>query len=267
MVSGGKVSQGSWALVVGIATWRTTKGASNPDEWTSCLASPVKLLGRNGSGFVHLPAEMQKQMLGEKLYPMVAKYQPELAARWVVKGEWHVWSFQWNQLGDVSEAGKITGMMLEMDNNELMRLLESKAQQFHHVDQKWLEMIRKQSELHGVLEIPVKSQNNVGGDKLVGFWSYFTIKDSRICQKLSISHAHVCFFHAPLLPSSEQQVRNKVDEAGDLCHRNGYRIPQNPHSFQQHAFDSDYRLCVWSNKLAVTIERLGRGCRHRKFQR
>ena len=25
--------------------------------------------------------EMQKQMLGEKLYPMVAKYQPELVAR------------------------------------------------------------------------------------------------------------------------------------------------------------------------------------------
>mmetsp|Transcript_42963 Transcript_42963/g.70881 ORF Transcript_42963/g.70881 Transcript_42963/m.70881 type:complete len:138 (+) Transcript_42963:3-416(+) len=53
---------------------------------------------------------MQKQMLGEKLYPMVAKYQPEL-------------------------AGKITGMMLEMDNNELMRLLDSEQQVRSKVDE------------------------------------------------------------------------------------------------------------------------------------
>merc|ERR1719408_60002 len=46
---------------------------------------------------------LQKQMLGEKLFPMVAKFQPEL-------------------------AGKITGMMLEMDNSELLMLLESEAQ-------------------------------------------------------------------------------------------------------------------------------------------
>merc|ERR1719163_67597 len=49
------------------------------------------------------PPGMQKQMLGEKLFPLVAKHQPEL-------------------------AGKITGMMLEMDNSELLLLLESDAQ-------------------------------------------------------------------------------------------------------------------------------------------
>merc|ERR1719311_1210576 len=43
---------------------------------------------------------MQKQMLGEKLFPLVAKLQPEL-------------------------AGKIVGMMLEMDNSELLMQLES----------------------------------------------------------------------------------------------------------------------------------------------
>merc|ERR1719335_1864284 len=46
---------------------------------------------------------MQKQMIGEKLFASVAKQQPEL-------------------------AGKITGMMLEMDNSELLILLESESQ-------------------------------------------------------------------------------------------------------------------------------------------
>merc|ERR1740121_3259775 len=49
------------------------------------------------------PAGVQKQMLGEKLFPAISRYQPEL-------------------------AGKITGMMLEMDNSELLMLLESDQQ-------------------------------------------------------------------------------------------------------------------------------------------
>lgn len=46
--------------------------------------------------------QMQKQILGERLFPLVHKLQPELAA-------------------------KITGMMLEMDNAELLSLLESET--------------------------------------------------------------------------------------------------------------------------------------------
>merc|ERR1719502_2016982 len=56
------------------------------------------------------PPHMQKQMLGSKLYPAIAKYQPEL-------------------------AGKITGMMLEMDNSELLILLESETQLKSKVDE------------------------------------------------------------------------------------------------------------------------------------
>mmetsp|Transcript_90962 Transcript_90962/g.253286 ORF Transcript_90962/g.253286 Transcript_90962/m.253286 type:complete len:165 (-) Transcript_90962:198-692(-) len=56
------------------------------------------------------PPGVQKQMLGEKLYPMIHKYQPEL-------------------------AGKITGMMLEMDSSELLILLESEQQMRTKVDE------------------------------------------------------------------------------------------------------------------------------------
>merc|ERR1719157_438805 len=54
----------------------------------------------NASVLAAAPPAVQKQMIGEKLYPAIAKYKPEM-------------------------AGKITGMMLEMDNSELLMLLES----------------------------------------------------------------------------------------------------------------------------------------------
>merc|ERR550537_214789 len=57
----------------------------------------------NAAALAAAPPAVQKQMIGEKLYPAIAKFRP-------------------------SEAGKITGMMLEMDNSELLMLLESEAQ-------------------------------------------------------------------------------------------------------------------------------------------
>merc|ERR1719359_2216895 len=62
------------------------------------------------SALAAAPPGVQKQMLGEKLYPAIARYQPEL-------------------------AGKITGMMLEMDNSELLILLESEQQLRAKVDE------------------------------------------------------------------------------------------------------------------------------------
>mmetsp|Transcript_7986 Transcript_7986/g.22889 ORF Transcript_7986/g.22889 Transcript_7986/m.22889 type:complete len:640 (+) Transcript_7986:372-2291(+) len=54
--------------------------------------------------------EQQKQMLGERLFPLVQAVQPEF-------------------------AGKITGMLLEMDNTELLVLLESNEQMTLKVDE------------------------------------------------------------------------------------------------------------------------------------
>ncbi|KAG2228312.1 hypothetical protein INT45_011104 [Circinella minor] len=57
--------------------------------------------GLTAEGLAAVPSEQQKQMLGERLYPLIHQEQPEY-------------------------AGKITGMLLEMDNNELLRLLNNK---------------------------------------------------------------------------------------------------------------------------------------------
>ena len=52
------------------------------------------------SSLAAAPPEQQKQLLGERLFPLIHNVEPQL-------------------------AGKITGMLLEMDNGELLNLLES----------------------------------------------------------------------------------------------------------------------------------------------
>merc|ERR1712063_121233 len=64
----------------------------------------------NAATLAAAPPSVQKQMIGEKLFPAVNKINPSL-------------------------AGKITGMMLEMDNSELLILLESEAQLKNKVDE------------------------------------------------------------------------------------------------------------------------------------
>ncbi|QDS75059.1 hypothetical protein FKW77_006603 [Venturia effusa] len=58
--------------------------------------------GIDVSSFQGAPPQMQKQMLGEALYPKIHEQQPEL-------------------------AGKITGMLLEMDNQELLNLINDEG--------------------------------------------------------------------------------------------------------------------------------------------
>nr|XP_018261030.1 polyadenylate-binding protein, cytoplasmic and nuclear [Kwoniella dejecticola CBS 10117]OBR83188.1 polyadenylate-binding protein, cytoplasmic and nuclear [Kwoniella dejecticola CBS 10117] len=81
-------------------------GAPRPQEAQAQAQAPrldAQSLARAG------PAE-QKQMLGEALYPLIFESQPEL-------------------------AGKITGMLLEMDNSELLHLVESPAALQEKVDE------------------------------------------------------------------------------------------------------------------------------------
>merc|ERR1719454_769329 len=73
-------------------------------------AAPAQGQPFNASTLAAAPPAVQKQMLGEKLYPAIAKIQPEM-------------------------AGKVTGMMLEMDNSELLMLLESEQQLRHKVNE------------------------------------------------------------------------------------------------------------------------------------
>jgi polyadenylate-binding protein len=54
--------------------------------------------------------EQQKQILGERLFPQVQGLQPEL-------------------------AGKITGMLLEMDNSEVLLLLDNQEALVAKVDE------------------------------------------------------------------------------------------------------------------------------------
>merc|ERR1719316_2574349 len=66
--------------------------------------------GLTAASLAAAPPGMQKQMLGEKLFPLITRMHPEM-------------------------GGKITGMMLEMDNSELLILLESPDQLKMKVDE------------------------------------------------------------------------------------------------------------------------------------
>ncbi|GAB4818479.1 hypothetical protein N2152v2_005525 [Parachlorella kessleri] len=75
-------------------------GGAAPPAPPAAPAAPDANAPLTAAALAAAPPEQQKQLLGERLFPLVAGLQPDL-------------------------AGKITGMLLEMDNTELLMLLES----------------------------------------------------------------------------------------------------------------------------------------------
>ncbi|KAL2084783.1 hypothetical protein ACEWY4_020301 [Coilia grayii] len=97
----------STAPVRGVPQYKYAAGVRNPQMGTqphSAMQQPaVHVQGQEpltASMLAAAPPQEQKQMLGERLFPLIQNMHPSL-------------------------AGKITGMLLEIDNSELLHMLES----------------------------------------------------------------------------------------------------------------------------------------------
>merc|ERR1712032_555492 len=84
--------------VIPPSTQISTVAPSSRPPTSVSSQTPYKPL--TAAALVSASPEMQKNMIGERLYPLIYNAQPD-------------------------HAGKITGMLLEMDNSELLHLLES----------------------------------------------------------------------------------------------------------------------------------------------
>ncbi|MBN3308458.1 PABP1 protein, partial [Amia calva] len=90
--------------VRGVPQYKYAAGVRNPQQHLNAQPQPaVHVQGQEpltASMLAAAPPQEQKQMLGERLFPLIQNMHPSL-------------------------AGKITGMLLEIDNSELLHMLES----------------------------------------------------------------------------------------------------------------------------------------------
>lgn len=91
-------NQGQAALPTAAASIPQQDGA--PQQPEAGVPPPVAHEPLTAAALASATPDVQKNMIGERLYPLIHHSQPDL-------------------------AGKITGMLLEMDNSELLHLLES----------------------------------------------------------------------------------------------------------------------------------------------
>uniref|UniRef100_A0A8C1P1T9 Polyadenylate-binding protein n=1 Tax=Cyprinus carpio TaxID=7962 RepID=A0A8C1P1T9_CYPCA len=111
--AGGRTA-GAGAVVRGVSQYKYSAGVRNVQQVISAPAPVVHQVVQNTEPAVHVrgqepltasmlaaaPLKEQKQLLGERLYPLIQALHPTL-------------------------AGKITGMLLEIDNSELLHMLEA----------------------------------------------------------------------------------------------------------------------------------------------
>jgi len=102
MMAGGAVRPQGGAQQQPAAYTRTARNL--PSNNAAGLGNSIVVAGQEPltpAALANATPQEQKQMLGERLFPLIQQMQPEL-------------------------AGKITGMLLEIDNTELLHMLESR---------------------------------------------------------------------------------------------------------------------------------------------
>ncbi|XP_072305813.1 embryonic polyadenylate-binding protein B-like [Eucyclogobius newberryi] len=93
--------------------YKYSSGVRNPQVGKLMMEPVLHMSGQeplDATILASAPLMDQKQLLGERLYPLIQAYQPSL-------------------------AGKITGMLLEIDNSELLHMLESPKSLHAKVDE------------------------------------------------------------------------------------------------------------------------------------
>ncbi|CAF3327408.1 unnamed protein product [Rotaria sp. Silwood1] len=102
MMTGGAVRPQTGVQQQNTAYTRTARNL--PSNNAGAFSNSIVVAGQEPltpAGLANATPQEQKQMLGERLFPLIQQMQPEL-------------------------AGKITGMLLEIDNTELLHMLESR---------------------------------------------------------------------------------------------------------------------------------------------
>merc|ERR1719473_2289256 len=110
MGPGGPMGKGAGPRPMGGAPMQQQRPMGAPMAQPRPMGGMPQMGQSAASTLANAPPGMQKQMLGEKIFPMISRIHPEM-------------------------AGKITGMMLEMDNSELLMLVESPDQLKAKVDE------------------------------------------------------------------------------------------------------------------------------------